>query len=636
MKIRMLALFSAMCLSAACLSGCGSVPSSLTDPVGSAAASSDGSISITLSMPHTAVTLWLDETHAVTAVGQSGDDFDPQQLIGQQAGPAVLFLLTAAKDQALLAYGDTIYVSAAGDDADRAAQMTDLALAVIDAFRQQTGFDLAGKRIDNTNATAVLLQNTVLARRASQAMADMYNTWWQGTPSGGNVVPTRNGFYSAWPAGGAMPWEAAQMMTDIYTLWLMKGRPAAGDEVDRFRAQWDWMAGHLGTRLTEQCGLDWPNSALDDTGTDAVLYMMTYDVTGDTAALAAVETILTNGFGTFKAALSGAADDTKNRSAANGLWYSQHPPSLGYDRLGDNLNDNRSKSLVAAYLVMTALEFFLIKSQTDAAWQITYTSLWNDTLGAYQWMEANLLRASAASVNAAGATGSAVTLPRTFAGGMQNGGDYTISAALADNLYWGSYNENLTGADPLWGYVPDEKVGPNGGSRGGLVIEEVHSFSSLYGNMAMAICHARLYQLTGEVQYLNRAVRTAWALTDSQNYNRNGVLLDDDAWGGGFAAGMYVGEVLTLPGIRNVDINMFLKTGQAAYDNCRFTLDASMAVAKANDPAYAGKVFYRAEWSGGTAWTPDADSFHQPTQLMTSGGTVNMIVAGAYAEELIV
>ncbi|MCL2884816.1 MAG: hypothetical protein FWF49_04965 [Oscillospiraceae bacterium] len=467
---------------------------------------------------------------------------------------------------------------------------------------------------------------------ADQALADMYATWWMGSATGGNVSPTSSGYYDT--NGGMMPWEASQLMSDIYTKWLMEGKPATGDEVDRFTRQWAWTKKKLGNKLTANAGMDAPGPAVDDNAWNAMYYMMTYNVTKDETALNAARDVVVKAYEAFKAAPPGAADNTQNRSTVNGLWYPQHPPSLGFTNLYGHDGDNRWKSLYAAGLVMVGLEFLMIEKQTDVSWQTTYASLWNDTLNVYNWLETNLLRASADTVDAAGPTGSAVTLPKIFENGLQDGSSYTMPATLADNLYWTDYNVDRSGAD-YWGNQPAEKNGPDGGSRADLWVHEASSFSYLGGGMAMAICHARLYQLTGDAQYLNRAVRTAQAFTDSPNYNNNGVLLNDrDAWNDGFFAGMYVEEVLTLPGIRAADVNMILNTGAAAYQNCRLTLTADMPFKNADNYQYKGKVFYRAEWSGGSNWTKDANSSTQPTQLMTCGSTVNMIMAAAYAQAL--
>jgi hypothetical protein len=60
-----------------------------------------------------------------------------------------------------------------------------------------------------------------------------------------------------------------------------------------------------------------------------------------------------------------------------------------------------------------------------------------------------------------------------------------------------------------------------------------------------------------------------------------------------------------------------------------------MDIAKADDSWYKDKVFYRGEWGGGSEWTKNAQSHTQPTQIMTSGSTVNMIMAAAYTSKLL-
>jgi len=98
---------------------------------------------------------------------------------------------------------------------------------------------------------------------------------------------------------------------------------------------------------------------------------------------------------------------------------------------------------------------------------------------------------------------------------------------------------------------------------------------------------------------------------------------------------MYVEEVLTLPGIRSKDVELIINTGISAYENCRIILSEDMFYSKSDDRLYLGKPFYKAEWSGGNAWTNGRDSHTQPTQIMTCGSTVNMIMAAALAETLL-
>jgi len=481
--------------------------------------------------------------------------------------------------------------------------------------------------------TAPIKNDNILVY-AEQALGDMFETWWDNRNDW--IYPTRGGYMDR--NGGDMPWEAASMMTCVYTCWLMNGRPGMADDVvswHSFNRQWEFMVNRLGAKMTANAGLGVPSPAIDDSGWNAMYYMMIYNVTGNEDALTAAYDMVVNAVEAFKAAPVGAEDDTQGRSGANGLWYPLRPPSLGFIRADNNLNDNRWKSLYAVGVISAALEFLILKSGSDPGWRDTYGLLWEDVFGAYEWIEANMLRATADTVDAAGPAGSAPTLPKTFADGRQSGGDYTMAESMADNLYWTDYNENRTGAGGYWNELPSEKHGPSGGSRGALHIQEGSSFSFMGGAMGMAVCHARVYKLTGDERYLNRAVRTAWALTDSRYHTWNGVLVNDrDAWANGFFAGVYAGEVLTLPGVREKDVDVVIKTGVSAYENCRITVTADMDVNMAKYDQYRGKVFYRGEWSGGNAWTKDAASHTQPTQLMTSGNTVNMIMAAAYAETL--
>ena len=474
----------------------------------------------------------------------------------------------------------------------------------------------------------------LIASYAERALGDMFDTWWDELSDW--IYPTRSGYW--YPGGGDMPWEAALMMSCVYTYWLMNGRLGMSDDIvswHSFNREWEFLVQRLGDRMTQNAGLGPPSPAIDDSGWNATYYMMIYDVTKNEDALQAAHDMIVNTIEAFKSAPYGAEDDSRDRSGANGLWYPMRPPSLGFLRAEENMNDNRWKSLYAVGVISVALELLMMAAETDPAWKTTYSRLWEDVFGAYEWIEANLLRATEATVDVAGESGSAATLPRTFADGLQNGGEYTIPATVADNLYWTDYNENRTGAGGYWNELPVEKNGPTGASRGVLYIQEAGSFSFMGGAMAMAVCHARVYALTGDEIYLNRAVRTVWALTDSKLHTRNGILVNDrDAWANGFFAGMYAREALTLPGVRAIDVDVLINTGISAFENCRVVIAPGMDLGKADEAWYNGKAFYRAEWSGGDAWTKNADSNTQPTQIMTCGSTVNMIMAAAYAQRL--
>jgi hypothetical protein len=166
-----------------------------------------------------------------------------------------------------------------------------------------------------------------------------------------------------------------------------------------------------------------------------------------------------------------------------------------------------------------------------------------------------------------------------------------------------------------WGDV--DRQGPRGQAAN--VVGEAGSSSFLAGNMGMTVCHARLFHLTGEKKYLDRALRTAAGI--ARTLTRNDVYIDDrDAWADGTFAADWVQEVLTLPGIDSRHKELLFHTADSIYTSAR-TPDG----------------FYGGAWSGpadgpGSRWSVKGS---RPQQIMTSGSTVNMIAAAALAEKLL-
>ena len=407
---------------------------------------------------------------------------------------------------------------------------------------------------------------------AQQTLLDMYETWWVDNSKGGNVVQT--GWGVPGPPFDDMIWAFAMMTFGIYTYW--DGERGV-DQAVRLQAQYEWCRANVPNRTSNFGGA--PNIAADDCGWNAMFFMQVYLAAGD---LRARDDAL--------AVIRGSYDYYKDGDTANGLWYPQKPPSQGYDDTHGTPGDNRFKSLYNVGLISAALDLLLDAKKNDPdGWQAEYGALYTDTLNVYNWSEKHLLRGGAYSVT------------------RQNG--ETSEYFCDDYLYWCDYSEDRSGRD--------ERTGPDGGVRPN-DIGEAGSVSFLGGNMGMAVCHALLYQLTGEEIYLERAIRTAKALTDSPLYNRNGVLLSDrDGWTNGTFAGRYVRDVLTLPGIRAEDQELILKTGESCYQNARTQIN--------------GKWYYKAEWSGGGKWTSGGTT---PDQIMTSGSTANMILAAGLLETL--
>jgi predicted alpha-1,6-mannanase (GH76 family) len=148
-------------------------------------------------------------------------------------------------------------------------------------------------------------------------------------------------------------------------------------------------------------------------------------------------------------------------------------------------------------------------------------------------------------------------------------------------------------------------------------IREAASVSFFGGNMAMGVLHAQRYRMTGDQQYLQRAIRTAEAI--SRKYVHDGVCLNDrDAWANGTFAADWVQDVLTLPGIDGKHCAWLLGTADSIFKNAR-TPDG----------------YYGGSWSGpaegpGSSWCMKGS---RPQQIMTSGSSANLIMAAALVEK---
>jgi predicted alpha-1,6-mannanase (GH76 family) len=190
------------------------------------------------------------------------------------------------------------------------------------------------------------------------------------------------------------------------------------------------------------------------------------------------------------------------------------------------------------------------------------TSLRDRMMGCYEWIESHLLR--------------------------------------PDGLYWCEYGE-----DGPWVKERPEDIFEGG------------SVTFLGGNMGMAVLHARLYRLTGEAKYLERALRTADAIAAKQV--KDGIYLNDrDAWSNGTFAGMWAEEVLSLPGISPEHRQLLFRTADSIFEKAR-TPDG----------------YYSGCWGGplegpASVW---ARRGFLPQQSMTSANTTNLLMAAALAEK---
>ena len=102
-------------------------------------------------------------------------------------------------------------------------------------------------------------------------------------------------------------------------------------------------------------------------------------------------------------------------------------------------------------------------------------------------------------------------------------------------------------------------------------------------------------------------------------YNRDGVLLNDrDAWTTAAFSGLWVSEVLTLPGVEQKDKDLIFGTARSIAANAR-----------------TPEGYYGGSWSGpaegnASAWYRAGS---KPEQIMTSANSAHMILAAALLEK---
>ena len=393
---------------------------------------------------------------------------------------------------------------------------------------------------------------------AEAAMKDVLQNFWYQDVENGHLIKTDHGLPMAEERQQGMMWEHATMVFVLETYADMTGSEEAKK---RLAAQWQYTLSEFNEeKRTGLFGRE-PNIAADDAGWGAMAFMAFYRATGDIQALKSAGELV-----------NGAYDHwAVNGDIAQGMYY----------------NDERRFVCTASAASMCAgLDFYIEAQKSDSAYlkELGNTVL-EKTKKLYGWMTDQMQR-----------------------NGKKVYANNTITVDCDDKLFWMCVDV-------------DEQTGsilPQGYSRP-MDIREAGSVSSLFGNMAMGIVNAKLFHITGETLYCERAVEIAKALTASSSYNINGCFLNDrDAWANGSFVGAWVKEVLTLDGITAAEIDMITNTAASIQKNCR-----------------TDKGYYRAEWLGGNAWTKATQSMATPTvpeQIMTTANTVHFIVAAGLAE----
>lgn len=347
-----------------------------------------------------------------------------------------------------------------------------------------------------------------------------------------------------------MVWEYGMAMLALETMY-----DTTGDQKykDLIASEWAFMQTRFTDEAIAKAGVA-PNIAADDAAWNAMTLMVIYRATGDQHALKLAGDVVRNSY-----------EYWKDGEVANGLWY----------RIDDGKPADNIKSLYSTGLVLTALEYHEATKGTDLADPDLYT----DTIALYNWIEKYLRR-----------------------DGIKTYGDMVVEAN--DNLYFCDFVEKGSDSRPY---------GPAGGNQQG-GIGEAGSCSALFGNMGMAAVNAKLFAMTGEAQYRDKALDTANSLATSI-YGTSGVLLNDrDAWTNATFVRYWVKDVLTLDGIEPKNMDLIKNTGLSIALKCR-----------------TEEGFYRAEWSGGLKWSGGET---KPEQIMTTATSIHMICAGALAEKM--
>jgi len=298
------------------------------------------------------------------------------------------------------------------------------------------------------------------------------------------------------------------------------------------------------------------NPILDDAAWTAMAMYTSYEMgAGDHALELAIQTV--------KEAYKFFSDN----NISQGLYYSRAKSN----------NDYYNKSTYGAGLLYTALRICEAVQGTE----LEDKKLFNDSLLYYEWLENNLLRDERRE--------------------YMRGGKKIYDEA-EDMLYYARFRDAKETGDfyPV-GYDRRDKYG----------------FTSLFGNMGMAVIHKKLYDITGEEKYLERTLRTANAIASYYDYN--GMLVNDyDPWTNCTFIGYFTSEVMPLEGVDDILGEIYYKTVASIMQNACFE-----------------GGYFSGNWNSGMDWDAQSyEPFSNPIYLMTSSNTTHLIYAAALANKL--
>jgi len=297
------------------------------------------------------------------------------------------------------------------------------------------------------------------------------------------------------------------------------------------------------------------NPGLDDASWSCLGFMIYYRLLGDEYCLELCHDLIGNAFDYL-------AD---NGDPSTGLWYRRN------DKTNPAANDQNQKSVCGVGLLLTELEYYNLTKGTEKE----DAELHERAMGYYTWLENNLRRGTA----------------KTWQG----------TKCPADNLYWMAFYVNPnTKTEYPWG-----ATAPN-------QIAATSSNSSLFANMSMCVINKKLYDMTGEKQYLDKVISTATSI--STKYDSAGIYLNDrDAWANCAFVSYFIDEVLPLEGVPAKLSRMFVSTALSIQQYALYEGD-----------------YYGGDWGASTAWGNYTDLLGDPTRATTSCNTINMLLGGYY------
>lgn len=295
------------------------------------------------------------------------------------------------------------------------------------------------------------------------------------------------------------------------------------------------------------------NPAHDDAAWTAMGFMLAYRLTNDMKALGYAREMIIRSY-----------DYWQDGTTKNGLWYCYPEDNNGHIQV---------KSIYCAGLILSALDYYEVTKGT----RLEDAKMHQRTMDLYEWVEKNLRRDG----------------ERTWNGQVF---DY------CDNLYFCDFiDDKQSGAYHPRQYNETEHIVPK------------NSWTSLFGNMAMSVINEKLFKLTGDRKYREKALATANALVKTE-FNRNGCFLNDrDAWTNTAFLGVFVREIFPLEEADPELGRMLLRTADAILKN-----------------TYYEGGFYGSDWDASGVWLRD-DTCGEHTLWIPANATTVHVLFAAYA-----